>query len=283
MAVASLPRLFAAPGLVEPKFGLLSAIQWQDGSDPHSQLGVQWQPYRCDAADLTNGLFCGDVTGEPYGVPKTTERGVPLVVASPFAVYGSFSCNPIGMPIDEAFDRARMHLQTGRGRAIERAIQLGEAGNEPSFDSAVDVTPGGTAVSLIEAVALLEQYLGENYGGTGVIHFDRRLATQALSDRLVHAEGDRLYTGLGTSAVAGAGYDLTVGPAGAAGLWLYATGSVHGWQSDVGTFPDSPGGAIDRARNNMVVLAEQTFSIGWDCLTAAVEVDPLTLRIDSGA
>lgn len=279
MAPPSLPKYVAAPSLVAPRFGILSVIQWQDSSDPHTFLGIQFEPQVCTAADLTSALHCADDDESPFGVPKVTDAGVPLVTASPFAVYGSYRCNPVGRPLQEAFDRALAHLENGKSRAIERAVQLGEAGNEPSLASeAVDITPAGGAVSLVDAIAEAEEYLRENYAGTGVIHLTPRQATLAAANTLIYPDGDVLRTTLGTLVVAGGGYDESVAPEspdespGDGTSWIYVTGALYGWQSDAPPFPDSPGGAIDRGTNTLTVLAEQVFVIAWECLTAAIAV-----------
>lgn len=278
MALPSLPRYVAAPTLVAPKFGLLSVIQWQENID-HVFMGVQFEPQSCEAAVITGALQCDDES--PFGVPKDASAGVDLVLASPFAVYGSYECGAIGRPLSEAFERAGSHLELGKGRAIERAIQLGEAGNEPSLvGNANDITPAGGAVSLSAAIAQLEQYLRENYGGTGVIHLSPHLATLAYAQGWVWVDGDVMRTILGTPIAVGGGYDESVGPTespaespGADDAWIYATGAIYGWQSEVGFLPDTPAGAMDRSFNNITVLAEQTFVIAWECVTVAIQVD----------
>jgi hypothetical protein len=286
MVAPSLPRRVAVPGTAAPRFGLESVVQWLPADD-HVFMGVQFEHLRCDAAHITAALQCDDADESPFGVPKTTTPGVPLVKASPFAVYGEYECNPVARPLSEAFELASAHLESGRGRAIERAVQFGEAGNEPTLaNDAVDITPAGGPVSLVDAIARLEQYLGANYGGTGVLHMDRRLAAHAISDYLVVPVGDTLQTSLGTLVAAGAGYDNAFGPdespsesPAAGSIWIYATGAVYGWRSDVGYIPDSPSGAVDRSTNTLRVLAEQTFVVAWECVTAAIQVDPTALGI----
>ena len=278
MAAPSLPRFVAVPAPVAPRFGLESVVNWNDGVDPKVFLGVEFEPGRCDAARLLNALSCFDNTESPESPYRAVSPGVDRVLASPFAVYGEYQCNPVGRSDAEAFDRARLHLVTGSGRAIERAIQFGEPGNEPTLSSeAVDITTGG-AVSTVEAVALLEQYLGENYGGVGVLHMDRRLATHAIAEGLIFPEGDQLRTGLGTLVAAGAGYESQSGPdespesPGDGSLWVYATGAVHGWRSAI--VESQEGATFDRGNNTLTVIVERTYVIAWECVTAAIQVDP---------
>jgi hypothetical protein len=281
MAQPSLPRFVAVPAPELPRFGLESVVLWQE-TGPKDLLGVGIEPWRCDAARLTSGLFCLDESESPYGQPKAFESGVGSVLASPFAVYGEYSCNPVGRSEAEAEERARQHLRTGASRAIERAIQFGEPGNEPTLvTEAVDINPGG-AVSTVEGIALLEQHLGENYGGTGVLHMSRRLATHAIAEGLVISDGSQLRTSLGTLVAAGSGYDSSQGPDESpespgespsdSELWVYATGAVYGWRSDVQVIPG--GAAMDIEYNTLTVLAEQIYVLAWECLTAAVLIAP---------
>lgn len=283
MAQPSLPRYVAVPAPVAPRFGLESVVNWNDGGDPKLFIGVGFEPYRCDAAKLVTALSCFDDAESPESLARhDVQSGVDQVLVSPFAVYGEYQCNPIGRSEDEAFDRARQHLLSGAGRAIERAIQFGEPGNEPTLSSeAVDIN-SGAPVGTVEAIALLEQYLGENYGGVGVLHMNRRLATHAIAEGVVSVQGDQLRTGLGTLVAAGAGYDSLAGPdespigspesPDSAPLWIYATGAVHGWRSPVVATPE--GASLDREWNTLTVVVEQTYVIGWECVTAAIQVAP---------
>lgn len=280
MAAPQHPRYVEIPRPTAPLYGLESVIQWLPAEDAHVFLGVQAEPLRCDPARITSALQCAD-DESPFGVPKETERVDTLFLASPFAVYGEYECNPIGRPLSESRERAQAHLDLGRGRALERAIQFGEAGNEPNLiDSAVDITPGGGPVTFVDAIARLEQYVGANYGGTGVFHMDRRLAAHAVAALLVYPVGSQLQTGLGTLVAAGSGYDASVGPGESpeespsdGELWIYATGTVYGWRSEVGFIPDTDSASIDRSFNTLKVLAEQSVIVAWECVTAAIQVD----------
>jgi len=289
VAAPNLPRYVDVPASPAPRFGLESVVTWLPADEARIFMGVQFEPLRCDAARLTSALQCFD-DESPFGVPKETEAGVPLVVASPFAVYGEYECNPVGRPINEAYERARLHLERGRSRAMERAVQFGEAGNIPTLTAdAIDITPGAGAVSLIDAIARIEQYLGANYGGTGVIHMDRRIAAHAITDYVLVNDGTNLRTHLGTLVAAGGGYTSSAGPNESPGespgdgqLWIYGTGAVYGWMGEVGFIPDTAGGAINRSNNTLAILAEQPIIIAWECLTVAVQIDSDSLSNDVG-
>lgn len=283
MATPSLPRTVVVPEPAAPRFGLESVIRWLP-VDPKVFMGVQFQTGRCDAARLTSALQC-DPDESPFGVPKESARTFEIVTASPFAIYGEDECNPVGRSAEEAFARARRHLETGRGRALERAVQFGEAGNEPTLvNDATDITPAGGAVSLRDAIGRAEQYLAENYGGVGVLHMDRRTVAHAMTDGLIFVNGEQLQTVFGTLVAAGGGYDLAVGPdedpseSPSVGHWIYVTGAVFGWKSAVEDVPGTYSGSIDRGTNTQIVLAEQVFVVAWECVAAAIQVDTAGLE-----
>lgn len=282
MATASLPRYVAAPALEKPKFSLESVVRWQDSTSVHDFLGIQFQPDTCGPAVLTNGLFCADIPDptDPYGIPKTTENGVPLVVGSPFTVYGYFECSPIGFDFTEAAARARAHLDNGGSRAMERALQLGEAGNEPALVSeAVDITPSNVAVNIVTAIATAEQYIRANYGGTGVIYLTPALATLAGANFLLWADGDTLRTNLGTPVAIVAGFDNT-GPTGntttGEDSWVWVTGALYGWRDAPQDFPDTMAGALNKGTNDLITLSEQLVVLAFECAAAAVGVDTVS-------
>lgn len=285
MATPSIPRYVALPAPLAPKYGLLSVSSMLDAGDPHTMLGIQAEPPRCDAAFLSTALWCGDEEGD-VGAKQYT-GGVPLIVGSPFNVFGAYECNPVGRPLAEAEERARMHLRTGRERAIEAAFQTGSEGNEPSLvGTAQDITPVGGPVGLIDAVALLEGWMGAETSGVGVIHMSRRLATHAIAQDLLckacATAGGRLTTGLGTLVAAGAGYvdgaaPTQESPPADPGIWLYATGAVHVWASGVGIMPSPVRQGVNTSTNVLTVLAEQQFVVAFECGAVAIQVDPDSL------
>lgn len=285
MTTPAHPLFVPAPALVRPRFGLLQAATIMGlPDDPHWQMGVTWEGPKCGPAQITNGLICDDVSEDPFNVPKNTDRGVPLYTGSPFVVYGDYECSVIGRPISEARERAVANLLAGEGRAVERAFQLGEAGNEPSLvGSATDITPGAGGLSIVEAIAIVEQYGYAEMPGLPVLHMTPYLATYAANERLLHAEmvnGEwLLHTALGTPVVVGGGY-AEAGPGnespsspGTDGRWIYVTSQVFVWRGEPWVTPPEIGASVDRAFNNITVLAERTYVIGMECAPAAVRVD----------
>ncbi len=279
-------KYVAAPAVEQRPFGLFSTAVILDFADPHEQMGVQWEPNRCDAADHAPTCTCfADGSGEgisTLGGEKPVDAGVGLTVATPFTVYGSFACSPFGH-WDDAYARAQAHLLAGEERAVETAIATGVGHTSNAFASAntVDVTPTpGTAVPLAEGLALLEQYLAENYPGVGTIHAAPVLASHLNSQGLIFTQTNTgLFTALGTRIAAGGGYTGLVGPGESeapedGSYWLYATGRVIIRRSEAFMTPPDKQNALNTSTNDLEVRAERTYVVGWDCITAAVLVSP---------
>lgn len=215
---------------------------------------------------VTNGVPSGPFTDTTVQDAKLADDGIQTVIGTPVPVYHLFSCRVIGFEDvqREVEERAMRSLNLGASRALASDFQLQIA------TGATDITPSGTAVSLVNGLALLEQYAGTNYGGRPVIHMSRANATRLISLMAVYVVGDHLETALGTLVVADGGYgglSLPSAPAAGAG-WMYVTGAVNIWQGR--TFI---GHALENPYNNEVnALAERVYVPTYECIHAAVEV-----------
>ena len=269
------PATYVSPPTREGlRFGLFSVANMISNPESRWEMGVEWEPFDCGM-----GGAVSVVCDEPAGVPIEIENGDgvgELVNAQPFAVFGRYRCSAFSRSLDEAEERARAHLALIEERQVERAIMHGDVDNTSTFVGATDLTPGaGDAVPVHEGLGLLEEYLGTTYGGQGVVHLPRRLGPHATSG-LISRQGQRLETMLGTLVAAGAGYDVeNVGPdgtpAGAGERWVYATGRPHVRRSDVFVMPDADH-YLDRENNDVSVIAQRLYAVGWECATGAVLV-----------
>lgn len=205
---------------------------------------------------------------DPQGPAKDlADPGQSWGEADAFTVYASHACGPVGTDDETAAQLAMAELQAREEARVEEIVATGELGNEPNFLGAE--TPAGTAaLAPVVALALLEQAMGDAYGGNGVIHASRAAAT-VLAPYLTRS-GTQLQTMLGTPVAAGAGYPVT-GPDGLPledGAWLYATPPVAVRRTEVFTSTGR-----DLANNGRVILAERTYLVGWDpCPVLAVPV-----------
>lgn len=290
--VALAQSYVAAPAFAPLPYGLLSVAQPVDDPDAHWRAGIQYQPDPCDPA---TALLAGCPTTSDTATKTATSTGLGTRGAEAVTVMAWVDCGPVGL-WDEAGARARQALLNGEGRALERAFWTGDvegaaaalnphlAEDAAVVDGSVTIQTAATNVATgapangvphAEAIGLLEGALAACYGGVGVIHMPRwTLATFAGPNRQVERDGSRLRTHGGTWVAAGAGY-VGIGPDGstppAGSAWLYATGAVFVRRGDV-VVPDGPQ-SLDRAENRLVMVAERTYVVGWDCCHFAVLAD----------
>ncbi|MEW2568323.1 cupin [Streptomyces sp. NPDC047070] len=239
-----------------------------DVTDPHELLGTDWQDGSC--ADAHPFTWCTD---ESPGLPAEKEFARPLTcTAEPVTIYAGVECNPVGRPYREAVRHAREALRMGEQRALEQWMQsellcpLASLGN--------DLTPPAGAVTIAQGVAALEGWLGENYGGLGVLHVPAGAAAVLGCCNVVHLEGGSARTLMGNCVVMGSGYGINVGPpdclpADAGEAWLYVTGPIRVRREGAFTVPDTDAQSVRILSNDRFVLAERTFVVELACCQAA--------------
>ena len=278
-----------------PNF-LWDAAQHPATGDQHWQNGVTWIE-RCGGGGTLYDE-CIAVTGTG-GTPAAqaaladnvdqTNRG-----ATAFTVQAEFDCSPVGQ--DYTQNKAEEALAKREAYLVSRAFWTGTAGKSGTTDqttvwphlaanTTLDDTLGirlQTAASPLvtggedPAVALgqLEARLVECYGGEGVIHLPYEALPTFVARGLVRPEGALLRTVAGNLVVPGQGYtgSSPAGAAPAAGTsWVYATGAVFGFRSDV--FVREFPGTFDRAENTVRMIASRTYLFGFDCCHLAALVN----------
>jgi hypothetical protein len=256
--MATAPVYVDAPSIQPLSYTLLDTVPVLPPGDPHIGLGVQYEPEFCGPA-RTYPPACEQT--EP-ATEKDADDGIGLVVGDPIPVYHLFQCRAPGA-WSRAQERANRALDLGASRAVEEGLQAVFLA-DPAL---VDVT-SGTAVSLVDALAELEQYAAENYGGTPVIHMSRDNALRLIALQAVYRVGNRLETGLGTPVVAGGGYDSQSGPIAtpADSGWMFATGHVVIREGE--TSVSQPQLKVPEI-NEFVALSERTYTPTYECFVAA--------------
>ena len=276
---------------------LWAAAEHPPAGDPHWQQGVTWQEW-CGGAGTTYDE-CLAVTGTG-GAPAAASALTPNATqtnrgATPFTVYAMFECSPVGQ--DLALDKAEQALARREPYLVSRTFWTGSAGTSGSAAQttawphlASDTTlddPSGirlqTAASplvtggadVATALGSLEAALAVCYGGQGVIHVPlAALPTFAAENLAQEGPDGRLYTPSGNLLVAGAGYTGSA-PSGAAPAadtyWIYATGAMFGYRSDVFVreMPDT----FDRSKNTVKMIASRTYLFGFECCHLAALVN----------
>lgn len=280
------PRLHVpTPSSARHRYGLFSVSTFIEETNVHFQAGVEWEPFDCGpAAGIGNDCVEDTVATTP---DKTYTQGVELLQFDPFTVYGNYLCSATGRSLDEAKERARQNLILGEERGVELALYDGVTGVSnlsPHLTSSdtVDITPTpGTAVTLEVGVALLEDYAYDNSPFVPVLWFPRNTASVAASRQILEPYFSRrvLATELNSWAAATT-IDGQTGPAGtAAGAgesWIFVTGRPYMRRSEIFSVPPDPRKGFDKGTNDLALLAERTYVVGWQCLQAAVLIDDAT-------
>lgn len=259
MTLIAPAALVAAPPRIPAPFGLDSVLAWRQGDRWES--GVRWSVDVCGPALGRGGpeCFLDDPEGEVIGLPKDFSEGTPGIgEASPFAVYGTYECNPVGYTLSEAQDFADRHLFSGEVARVEQALWTGDLGNIPNFSGANGYDApisAGSHDTAVAALAAVEQNLSMVSTSLGMIHMSRR--TASLLAKHLDKRGGRLYTrGLDTPVVAGVGYPDEPS--------IVGTPALFGYRGEVLTSSGRPGDLLDRANNTLYAISERTYLIGMD-------------------
>lgn len=218
--------------------------------------------------------------------------------ATSFETYVEFDCAPVGNTPAQAQAIAERALQMAEPWQVERAFWTGLTAGPPSGagtltvfphlaanttliengtgilmqDAAVNVTGTSAWVSgdlnnIERALGGLEAALANCYDGIGVIHVPQLAIPTMDAWGVIRTVGQKMYTLNGNEVAVGAGYPGT-GPDGSTRpgnqVWLYATGNVFGFKSDV-HIRAKDAAAIDRSVNTVKYIASRTWVLAWDC------------------
>lgn len=262
-----------------------------DGPHPltgHQKLGVMYQPDQC-IVPLETSTQC--VSGVGLLPAKTPLDGANWRGTDPFAMYTWLDCGLVSVGETELRRRTLLAHRNGVDSAVERVFWEGSQYNPNvqhlAENTEITETVGGSEVviqtaatvvtgtyDVVEAIGILE-YAAASYGGRLFIHMPRELVAHAAAHHLVLQKTTRLETPAGSVIVGAPGY-LRTGPDGAAPAdgttWVYATGTVRWWESDVMWQARDAREFLGRDINDTVLIAEQWFALGWDCVHLALQV-----------
>lgn len=277
--VMSAGRLLVdAPTRTPLRYGLLSVAQTPPEGDSHWKMGIRYEPDACTRDEIT--IEVCPATGSPETKSPT---GVwSTRAANAFTIYAMPVCGPVGN-WDEYTEKVTRAFSSGEGRALEYEFWTGTRGTLPhlaedtpvtgtGFDSDVVEQTAATVVTgapldVVEAMGQLEQALATCYGHEGVIHVPHIALAHLFSENLAFRDGDQLRSPAGHLIAAGSGYPGTgpdgSGPTGG-NWWFYATGAVFLRRSAI-NITSTQVEALDRSKNDMYLVAERTYVIGWDC------------------
>lgn len=293
--MAGARQIVDGPGFVALPNTLWDVAQHPASGGPHWQQGVTWID-QC-AAVSTVMDECIAVTGTG-GTPAAQSSLASNVVqtnrgATPFTVYAEFDCSPVGQGSNDAAEAA---LTKAEAYGVSRAFWTGTAGasggtsqttvwphlaanttlDDPQGirlqTAASPLVTGGEDVAV--ALGQVESNLASCYGGQGVIHIPLIALPSFTARGLVYKDDSgRLMTLGGNLVAVGSGYtgSSPAGAAAAAGTsWIYATGAVFGYRSEM-YVRDMPG-IFDRAENTIRRIASRTYLFGFECCHVAALV-----------
>jgi len=275
--------LVARPTRVTSPYGLFSVAQLPTETGPHWQLGIRTEIGTCAPASVTVDSCAVTGTGSLVQVDAMSTLG-----ATPFTVFSSPACGPVGF-LDDARKYATDALTNGEQRAVEREFWTGANGTTPhlaanaqiiSSDGSIEqtaatvVVSGGASVDPVEGLGLLEDALGWCYGAEGVIHAPPSVVTAWVARGLIRREGTSLRSPGNHQVVMGDGYPGT-GPDGSlptGSRWVYATGAIQLRRGPIEVRGSTSGEVVDRSKNDVVVVAERTYVVNWECCHLAIQI-----------
>lgn len=243
------PRLTVeAPAFVPAGGGILSSVTVQDVADPHVSNGVTFlSGPECGFPGFAPGLCEAPQAIEDLADATKVFTGFDTPEGEPFAVYKGIECWLDGD--DDYRSAARAALEAGESHAVEIAFET------LYLDHATVI--GQDPVSATEALALAEQWAGEQYPGQAMLHTSRYGAIHLAAADLVKVGLDgSLTTALGTPVVVGSGYTANTGTQ----FPLWVTGQVTLWKGPLVT-----PAASDIKFNKGMALAERVWSATVDC------------------
>jgi len=241
-----------------------------NGTDMMSTSCAQAHPWQ-DCPTTAAGEF-------PWTNPelKTFDRQA-YCSFEPLTAYAGIECSTFGITYAEASERVLDQLRMGEQRVLENWFMTRFLANSTHT---VDITPLAGAVHIVNGVGALESWLGDNYGGQGVIHAPIGTSTLFSMHRITDfaPDGECLRTLAGNSVILGAGYSANVGPIAPPGVppvatsgeaWIYITPPMRIRRDERSLTLNRESQGVNTSMNDRRALAETTFVPEVACCKAA--------------
>jgi len=266
MALVPAP-IVPAPEPLNTRYGLFTAASGPLDLPTHGQGGgVRYVPNACGSA-YTYGVACYD--GDNPSPEKPHDPDNDEVSTGVFAVLSTLNCGAPGYTREEYRAKVLRRLESAEQSAVERALWSGLDLEGNSLDiltltgQAVNVDAGYDPGLLTDVVGALERYAytEQEYGYRAFIHAPVEVAAFAAESGLVIPDGNRKVTPMGSVWVFGAYAPGAVIITGQTTVWRAAETQVYD--------------AFDQATNEVLLVAERTYAVGFDCFAGRAEFDPL--------
>lgn len=266
------------PPLVTAPYGVINRLTLQPDTT-RWEGGVGYESLTCSGGYQTWDP-CSDTPD--YDVPRVP----PKQVFGP--VFGLTADNPCpstlnGASRKEAADQAAALLQMRTPYLVEQELKWGVQSSrhlpEGRWLTHPDtvILPAGEpdGVCAATAMALLEDAYAYCSGQLGMLHMTRGTASQLQN---LTVDDGVLFSNVGTPIIAGTGYSSCPdGPAfgdDSCATWMFISGPVQLWLSDITVYPGDLGQAVTIATNDINFRAERLAAITFDgCCVFAVKVD----------
>lgn len=276
MATTIPPVIVPKPTPFPPaRYGLLQAAYGPFDLPVHARNGgLVYQHAMCGDA-YGYEVNCIDAQATKDGL--VDEVGTDLTAGDPFIVYATLTCGPVGNSFQEFEDLVRQRLLSKEQSIVEQALSTGDFGAVPALTTAngiATLTP--TATTVVDIVSELEDamYCTSMYGAPAFLHMNIAPFNQLKSQHLIEFDGLRWRTPMGSIVSAGcyANEDPDGGAAADGTFWMYVTGGTAVWRSsDIFIAPVE--GSLNRATNQMVMLAEREYVVTFECGGFAASVE----------
>jgi hypothetical protein len=199
--------------------------------------GLQWVADGCELPKLAPGLCYAEV---PVEGNKEFE-GIGQGTGPIFALYAGVHCY---LGSDTDYDtRAKALLEHGEDRGVEEAL----------WDWLGTKSVPGPGVSIVDAIATLEEYADEAYVGQPVLVMSRRGAVHARAAKAIFGdeESGKLWSANGTPVIA-------TGAGGESAIYIAGWPTVYASE-----FTEIQ--AYDPIVNQELAIAERVYGIAVDC------------------
>lgn len=274
-----------APQAQPPGYGLLTVVPpITDGSLRWEMYGATWRPEQCAQGGRV-AIDCG-IAGDLLDGNQGE-----LGAAEPFVVYAEDRCSPFGFETLDWGGRARRQLLAIQSREVAEELWGGSldagTGDTHWLNEAGTTEVTDAALPPVYALAALEVALAScTNGRRSLVHMAPDLLVLLVASQALRLAGTIWTTPMGNLVVADAGYDGS-GPGGkdyAGSSWMYGTGQVDVYLSDVELNPGDPAqaqvlanGAMNVRTNDVQVFAQRLAMVQWDpCCHVAAEADVTT-------
>lgn len=245
---------YEAPAVNPAGLGLYEAATLINSSRPSRILaGVNIRPFNCSDSV---GTWDIDPCADPGENRKEGDRLPPGATFLPTQIWAYDECDLVETD-DQSAARAQQTLRLQEPILVESYFGARLLADAEALPGTIP-----TAASLAEGIGVLEEALGET-GYSGYIHSSRRFAAAASQYRWDNQTGAVLKTPLRNTWVFGGGYGSVLENT------LIATGPVFVWRDELTSKT-----VIDPRINRKATVAERTVLVGYECIVAAVTIDP---------